>query len=61
MRLVEVDALSPEAVEEPHALYPLPREESPVHWDPKLELFLISRCKDVRQVRLGAKTARNGG
>jgi cytochrome P450 len=32
MRLDEVDALSPESVEDPHALYDLLRDESPVHW-----------------------------
>jgi cytochrome P450 len=56
MQLDEIDALSPEAVEDPYALYQLLREESPVHWDPKLEVFLISRYEDVRQVLLDAET-----
>jgi cytochrome P450 len=47
MKLEDVDALSPESVENPYALYEILQEESPVHWDPKLEAFLVSRYEDV--------------
>jgi len=56
MRLDEIDALSPESVEDPHALYDLLRDESPVHWDPKLEAFLVSRYDDVIGVLRDAET-----
>jgi cytochrome P450 len=56
MQLEDVNALAPDTVEEPHALYELLREESPVHWDPNLEVFLVSRYDDVRSVLLDAET-----
>jgi cytochrome P450 len=56
MQLDDVNALAPESVEEPHALYELLREQSPVHWDPNLEVFLVSRYDDVRSVLLDAET-----
>ena len=50
MQLAEVDALSPENVENPYALYQLLRDESPVHWDANLEVLLVSRYEDVVDV-----------
>jgi cytochrome P450 len=47
VQLADVDALSPENVENPYALYQLLREESPVHWDANLEVMLVSRYEDV--------------
>ena len=47
MQLADVDALSPENVENPYALYQLLRDESPVHWDANLEVMLVSRYEDV--------------
>jgi cytochrome P450 len=56
MKLSDVNALSPDAVEDPYALYELLREEAPVHWDANLEVFLVSRYDDVRCVLLDAET-----
>ncbi|MBW2420994.1 MAG: cytochrome P450 [Deltaproteobacteria bacterium] len=50
MDLAEVEVLSPESVENPYELYEILREESPVHWDPKLEAFVLSRYEDVIRV-----------
>jgi len=56
MKLGDVNALAPETVENPYAFYDLLREESPVHWDPKLEVFLVSRYADVLEVVRNAET-----
>jgi cytochrome P450 len=50
VQLADVDALSSENIENPYALYRLLREESPVHWDAKLEVMLVSRYDDVLEV-----------
>jgi cytochrome P450 len=50
VQLADVDALAPENVENPYGLYELLREESPVHWDAKLEVLLVSRYDDVLAV-----------
>jgi len=50
VQLAEVNALSPENVENPYALYQLLRDESPVHWDANLEVLLVSRYDDVASV-----------
>ena len=39
--------LQPELLADPTELYRRLREESPVHWDPALGSFLISRYADV--------------
>src|SRR5438128_3672396 len=39
--------LSPEVETDPYAFYRVLREESPVHWDPEFNGFLISRHADV--------------
>ena len=43
-------------VEDPYALYEWLREESPVHWDAKLEAFVVSRHADVLAVLRDAET-----
>ena len=50
MQIADFDVLASESVENPHEIYRLLREESPVHWDPKLEAFLVSRYEDVLAV-----------
>jgi cytochrome P450 len=50
VQLANVDALSPENVENPYALYQILRDESPVHWDANLEVLLVSRYDDVAAV-----------
>ena len=50
------EVLSPENVENPYELYEFLREESPVHWDAKLEAFVISRYEDVLAVLQDAQT-----
>ena len=47
MQPSSVDALAPESIENPYELYEFLREESPVHWDAKLEVFLVSRYDDA--------------
>jgi cytochrome P450 len=50
MALSELNALSPETVEDPYALYATLLEEAPVHWDAQLEAFLVTRYDDLLQV-----------
>jgi len=56
MQPSSVDALAPESIENPYELYEFLRDESPVHWDAKLEVFLVSRYDDVVSVLRDAET-----
>jgi cytochrome P450 len=56
MQLDTISALSPEVVEDPYDLWATLQKESPVHWDPKLEAFLVSRYEDVVAVLRDAQT-----
>ncbi|MCU0310133.1 MAG: cytochrome P450 [Acidimicrobiales bacterium] len=48
-----IDVLDPELYQgDPYPVYAWLRENDPVHWDPKNELWVISRFADVMQVSL---------
>jgi cytochrome P450 len=44
---LEFDLLSPEAVADPYPLLDALREADPVHWDPRLGAWLVTRYADV--------------
>lgn len=54
MQLAEIDVLA--LVEDPYEQYDFLRDNAPVHWDPKLEVFLVSRHEDVLAVLKDAET-----
>jgi cytochrome P450 family 142 subfamily A polypeptide 1 len=50
MQLMDVDALDPRTYDDPWETYRWLREHSPIHWDAKNELWLISRHEDVSHI-----------
>ncbi len=54
--LNEVDLLSVEVLENPYPTYALLREIAPVHWDPTLSGWLVTRYEDVHDSLLDPGT-----
>jgi cytochrome P450 len=50
--------LDPEVLADPYALYRRLREESPVHWDPYLHAWVVTRYADVSHVLHHFRAAR---
>ena len=50
--------LDPEVLANPYPLYRRLREEAPVHWDPYLHAWVVTRYADVSQVLLRFRAAR---
>lgn len=50
--------LDPEVLADPYPLYRRLREESPVHWDPYLHAWVVTRYEDVSTVLLRYRAAR---
>src|SRR3546814_16625271 len=46
----EIDALDPRFYDDPWEAYRWLRQHSPIHWDAKNELWLISRHEDVSHI-----------
>lgn len=47
---VAFDPLAPAQLEDPYPVYARLRREAPVHFEPELDLFVVSRDEDVRRV-----------
>ncbi|MEA2124472.1 MAG: hypothetical protein QOI80_1254 [Solirubrobacteraceae bacterium] len=50
--------LDPEVLADPYPLYRRLREEAPVHWDPYLHAWVVTRYEDVSTVLLRYRAAR---
>jgi cytochrome P450 len=50
--------LDPEVLADPYPLYRRLREEDPVHWDPYLHAWVVTRYEDVVTVLRSFKAAR---
>src|ERR1700712_1030136 len=52
------DLLDPEVLADPYPLYARLRSEDPVHWDPYLHAWVVTRYEDVIEVLLRYDAAR---
>ena len=51
----DIDLLSPEATEDPYAVFARLREQDPVHWSPRHKAWIVTRFADVEAALTDAR------